>query len=443
MSLASTFNPSRLHTTVGLAPMEGVTSFPARLFFHLTSAPKTQGTPFLRVTPTYPHREIPATFAPELDLVRGLLPYTLVPQMMAAETDDFLRAVDYFDPAQSLELNAGCPSPTCVGKGAGSSLLLDVDDFHRMIERLTERLGSGRFALKMRTGFRDASEFPGLLRGLALLPLERLTVHGRTRPDGYRGQARWDLIQQAAMSTHAPVVASGDVVDLASLHALAAAAPNIASAVVGRGALRNPWIFEELRCGDGVVVSARVLTLSLAVFASLQDLQAERFDTLIALVRDGVFSKTCGTNAEEWERVARRLAVTSYGSDQHLDDAPTSTTYPAQLSRNTLGRTKMLWNYLRSSLPDRFFEPTVLRHRELGALLAHVKLLCSDDSVDARAIPLKHNAARDWLYSGARKETTETDAAGPSRDTSSRVHAASQTSTSDDNTMSSTPPVRG
>ena len=63
--------------------------------------------------------------------------YALTPQLMAVEPADFLRAAELFpDGTAFIELNAGCPSPTCVGKGAGSSMLRVADEFHETVATL-------------------------------------------------------------------------------------------------------------------------------------------------------------------------------------------------------------------------------------------------------------------------------------------------------------------
>lgn len=383
--------------------MEGVTNFPMRLWLHLASAPAALATPFLRVTSTFPLRGLPPGFAPEIDGLRGEVPYVLVPQMMAAEADDFLRTADVFLAAVPfVELNAGCPSPTCVGKGAGSSLLRDADDFHRTVRRLAKELGPGRVAVKMRTGFHDDREFPGLIAGLADLPLARLTVHGRTRPDGYQGEARWDLIDLATRTCRAPVYASGDVVDVASLARRRQSAPLVAGTLVGRGALRNPWVFTELRRGDAVRISGAALLHAVAAYALLHELHAERFTDLLALVRARRLPEACGTDAAAWEAVYRLAAAALGLSAPDVDVDPLDGALA--LSRHTLGRAKLLWNYLRSSLPAAFFEPQLMRAPNLGALLAGIRRIWRAHGDDA--LPLTHQPSLDWLYAGSRRAAT-------------------------------------
>jgi tRNA-dihydrouridine synthase len=375
--------------------MEGVTGFPMRLWLHLASRPAAIATPFLRVTATYPARGFPEEFSPELFSLRGALPYELVPQLMATEPDDFLRTWAQLERVTPfIDINCGCPSPTCVGKGAGSSMLRDPVEFRETIATLAEGVGRGRLGVKMRTGFQAEDEFPELLRGLAELPLARLTVHGRTRPQAYRGKARWDLIAAAADAARAPVIASGDVVDHASLVERMASAPKIAGVIVGRGVLRNPWIFAELRTGQTVTVGARALVAALRVCALLHELHFTEPHALLDVVASGALTDSCGVDAEHWEVVASRLA-----------EARTSREPP---SRFTVGRLKLVWAYLRSSLPEAFFEPRVLRSPSVDGLLEHLGAIAKEyvgtHGSAAAQLPLAHAARLDWLYSGERRD---------------------------------------
>ncbi|MBM4252888.1 MAG: tRNA-dihydrouridine synthase family protein [Deltaproteobacteria bacterium] len=382
---------------IGLAPMEGVTNLAMRLWFHLVAAPQVMATPFLRVTATYPQRELPREFAPELDELRSYLPYRLVPQLMAAETDDFLRvAPALLEHCDFVELNCGCPSPKCVGKGAGSSLLRDPDEFGAMASRISGELGPTRFAIKMRTGFQSASEFNALIEPLRQLPLARLTVHGRTRPSRYTGQADWDLIERAAQRAVAPVVASGDITDLKSLRERLAMAPSVSRVIIGRGALRNPWIFSELRQSRSERLPFQTLKISLMVQALLHELMATDPAAVYALCKDGCFTVSCGMDYDRWAKLYGVLATKLWpghsGYPEHL----------REVSRATLGRVKLVWNYLRSSLPTPFFAPLPLRAANIEEFIQALEHCYSlmDDPAD---LELKHNPDLDWVYNGEKK----------------------------------------
>ena len=399
--------PGKHTPFIALAPMEGVSSLPMRLWWFLASAPTSLATPFLRVTPTFPLGALPPGFSPELAQLRSYLHYTLVPQMMAADSADFVRTAPYFlASAPFVELNAGCPSPTCVGKGAGSSLLRVGDEFHGFVDALQRGLGASAVAVKMRTGFYDSSEFIHLISGLNEFPLARLTVHGRTRPDRYSGQARWDLIADASNSLSTAVVASGDVVDQASLAHRLAKAPGVAGVLIGRGALRNPWIFEELRAGATVHLSFATLRYALIAHALLHELFQVHMDLLFELCKTGLFDRSCGTDEASWRRVQEALAKALYGAHHpgFTGDAEPSDGWP--LTRQTLGRLKMLWNYLRSSLPPAFFAPTLLRAPSLAAFLSHLQRIFVDyqNQGGEALLALQHQPALDWMYNGDKQQ---------------------------------------
>jgi tRNA-dihydrouridine synthase len=387
--------------------MEGVSNLPMRLWWHLASAPSALATPFLRVTATFPGSTLPRSFCPELTELRSYLPYPLVPQLMAADSADFVRAAPLLlSVSPFVELNAGCPSPTCVGKGAGSSLLRQGDEFHRFVGELQQGLGAKSVAVKMRTGFQSPEEFTHLISGLTDYALARLTVHGRTRPQRYSGQARWDLIAAASTSLATAVVASGDVVGQASLDQRLTTAPQVAGVLVGRGALRNPWIFQELRTGAPVRLSFTALRYALISHALLHELYQDDTDRLFELCKSGLFSRSCGSDEEAWRQLQATLAKAVYGAEHpgFAEGAQQDHRWP--LARQTMGRLKMLWNYLRSSLPPVFFAPTLLRSNSLEAFLDHLGRLYAEHRNQGgfAELELAHEATWDWLYSGEKRQ---------------------------------------
>ena len=86
---------------------------------------------------------------------------------------------------------------------------------------------------------------------LLMICLKKLsTIHGRTKEEKYSGQARWDLIAVATERCSFPVFASGDVVDQESYAKALEAMFGIQGLIIGRGALRRPWIFHEIKSGQ-------------------------------------------------------------------------------------------------------------------------------------------------------------------------------------------------
>lgn len=340
---------------LGVAPMEGVTGFATRLWLAMASRPASMTTPFLRVTRAQPSGELPLLFVPELFALRGALPYAITPQYIATDPDSFLRAAEHLPPAvaAAVELNCGCPAPTALGKDAGSGILRDPEAFARSMERIAARLGAGRFAVKMRIGIENAAESETLADCVATLPLARLSVHGRTRKEGYRGESRWTVIEafaakaaRAVTPTRAPTPTwgSGDVTCAETLRARLELAPGVAGVMVGRGALRNPWVFEELRRGAPLALTNEVILNALLCFALLNELSMQSPEKLIARVAAGRLGAYCGDDPEAWERAAASLTGLLGGAPFVL--APGREVPEIPVSQAAMARLRYLWSHL-------------------------------------------------------------------------------------------------
>ncbi len=400
--------PNTLPITLGLAPMEGVTGLSTRLWLSLVGGVPAMTTPFLRATYSFPLGRLPPDYVTELDDPRPLRPYDLMPQIMAAAPEDFMRAASLLPQEQVLELNCGCPAPTSVGSGAGSALLRDPKSYHEFIKYLCDHLGPNRLAVKMRLGLWDADmEFPRLFEGLAQLPLARLTIHARTREERYLGKSHWSWIQWAARQTPIPVFASGDVLEESSLLQLQVIAPQVQGVLIGRGALRNPWIFGELLEGTPPDISLETMIVALKCFVQLEriaglgfsawpghQLQRVKFRELCQLIWS---LGPAGTSGYRWshslnEIVSWSAELTSLTSDK--------------MEKVLLGRLKMLWNYLRSSVPEVLQDPSLLRvgstqdfWEGLKIRMATRSLLCSD-----QPFRLTYQPQWDWVYGGGGKK---------------------------------------
>lgn len=368
--------------------MEGVTELATRLFFALTGPPPWMSTPFLRVTENFPAHRISNEFAPELDVLRSVVGYQLVPQVMASNQDEFIRIAEHFlQRSPFIEINCGCPSPTVVGGGAGSALLRSVDVFSAFIEKISKALGSGKLAVKMRTGYAEASEFPALVQWLTSLPLARLSVHGRTRADRYQGQARWDLIREAAAILPYGLWGSGDVCDASGLLAKIGEAP-LEGVLIGRGALRNPWIFYHLSGEGKGVIDIAVLETALTVFALLQSAYLQKDSSLLRLADSGIFLVKAGTSVDNWMKYYEIILKNLSGSVVNISQM--------QVPLQAFSRTKMMWHYLRSGLPHHMNSPLPLRARNWSEFVSCLRHL----NQKSMELELCHKSEHDWLYAG-------------------------------------------
>jgi tRNA-dihydrouridine synthase len=373
---------------MGLAPMEGVTDFATRLWFQIVGGMDFTWTPFLRVTDTFPLKYTP-DFAPELDELKGAFRAPLILQVMGSKPEDIIRTHDlYGDRIEFIDLNCGCPSPTVVGSRAGSSLLERREFFENFITFVCRRVGAQRLSVKMRTGFHDASEFPDLLSCIADLPLRHLTVHGRTRPQKYKGFADWDLIRLAASRCGYAVVGSGDLSSLSAVHEVSQTSKNVSGFIIGRGALRNPWIFS----GD----SAAPVLMAFVAFVLLQDLQLERFAGVVDFAYKNAMRFPAGINQDVWSEI---LELISKERGKTGENWRTSEVSPRALSRG-----KMLWNYLRTSLPEPFMDPTLMRVKTLATMIEAIEIIARNHHFDIASLPITHQSHHDWMFSGEGKK---------------------------------------
>ena len=148
-------------------------------------------------------------------------------------------------PVAAIDLNLGCPAPIVYRKCAGGGLL-------RELKRVDSILGALRdavtipFTVKTRLGFESPAEFDTLLPIFAKHAIDVLTVHARTVVQMYRPGVRYDLIAQAARELRCPVFANGNVYSAAQAQALLAET-GVRGLMIGRGAIRNPWLFDQIR----------------------------------------------------------------------------------------------------------------------------------------------------------------------------------------------------
>jgi tRNA-dihydrouridine synthase B len=146
-----------------------------------------------------------------------------------------------------IEINCGCPAPKVVGKGGGSGLLKDLPNLANILRTVKASVPIP-VTIKVRVGWND--DLITLFETLKIAEGEgaaAFVIHGRTRAQGYKGLANWDLIAEAKRRAPAslPVIGNGDIVRPADvLHRLETY--GVDGVAVGRGAMHNPWIFAQV-----------------------------------------------------------------------------------------------------------------------------------------------------------------------------------------------------
>jgi tRNA-dihydrouridine synthase B len=146
--------------------------------------------------------------------------------------------------ADIVDVNMGCPVPKIAKHNAGCSLMREPDHAQAVVSAMAKAVRIP-VTVKMRAGW-DASEInaPEMAKRMEDAGAAAIAVHGRTAAQSYSGSSDWELINRVAAGIGIPVFGSGDCVEAPQLVERLIGG-GVAGVLVGRGALRNPWIFEQ------------------------------------------------------------------------------------------------------------------------------------------------------------------------------------------------------
>ncbi len=225
-----------------LAPMEGLGDRPFRKAMASIGGFDEAVTEFIRV-PKNAH-------VPSLASVYDadeLSPIPLAAQIMGSEPElvaEMGRELVKRG-ARRIDLNCGCPSNTVVGKGAGSSLLKDPSILHEVAKALVKSIDVP-VTVKMRSGYEDTSLLKENLLAAQESGIRFLTLHPRTKVDGYGPPAKWELIAFAKSILTIPVVGNGDILTAEDAHRMLKET-GCDALMIGRGSAMNPFIFHEIK----------------------------------------------------------------------------------------------------------------------------------------------------------------------------------------------------
>ena len=144
--------------------------------------------------------------------------------------------------AQIIDINMGCPAKKVCSVAAGSALLRDEGLVERILRAVVGAVDVP-VTLKFRTGWnREHKNALNIAKIAQDCGIQMLTLHGRTRADGYAGEAEYETIRAVKQSVHIPVVANGDI-DSPQKAKFVLETTGADALMIGRAAQGRPWLF--------------------------------------------------------------------------------------------------------------------------------------------------------------------------------------------------------
>ena len=146
--------------------------------------------------------------------------------------------------ADFVDINLGCPVPKVTKKRGGSAWLCYPEDLREMLKVVKSHVKIP-LTIKIRTGWdENTKNAPEIIKIAEGEGVAMIAVHGRTRAQGYSGQSDWSFIQELASLSKIPIIGNGDIIS-GPQAAARLIESGCAGVMIGRGALKNPWIFQE------------------------------------------------------------------------------------------------------------------------------------------------------------------------------------------------------
>jgi len=174
-------------------------------------------------------------------------PEKLVFQLVGSDSAQIAKAAALLDPLQcrGIDLNMGCCAPLIRKTGGGIAWMTSVDRAGELVKAVRKAV-KRRLSVKLRIGFTENFNYlVNFCRRLESEGVELITLHPRTAKEKLKRLARWDYVSALQQELRIPVAGNGDITDAESL--IKRAGSPCAAVMVGRAAIRKPWIFAETR----------------------------------------------------------------------------------------------------------------------------------------------------------------------------------------------------
>jgi len=189
---------------------------------------------------------------PKLDVLPKNNPYdTIVPQVLACCSQDFLTMVRYLEDLgyEEVNWNLGCPYPMVAKRDLGSGILNKPDKIIQILSEVS-KVTNLKIGLKMRMGYESTKDILDLLPELNAFPLTEIIVHARYGKQLYNGTCDHDRFEECLSLSKHKLIYNGDITTVAEFKELKRRFPQITDWMIGRGAISNPFLFEMIQEGS-------------------------------------------------------------------------------------------------------------------------------------------------------------------------------------------------
>ena len=170
-------------------------------------------------------------------------------QIYSGVTEHLVKAAKWLEEHdyQAIDLNMGCPMAKVNGSGGGARLMCNTDGATEMVARVIDAVNLP-VTVKMRLGWdNDHLTAPALAEAFERIGVAAVTVHGRTRQQGFHGGVNRQGIRDTVRAVRSmPIIANGDVRSIDDADSMVAET-GCAAVAIGRGAMLDPWIFRQLQ----------------------------------------------------------------------------------------------------------------------------------------------------------------------------------------------------
>lgn len=242
--MAATLQPllQQPQPVLALAPMQDVTDLPFMRLMARYGGPDLFYTEYFRVHATSNLEKPILQSITENDTGRPV-----IAQMIGNDIPSLVRTSRELQqyPVAAIDLNLGCPAPIVYRKCAGGGLLREPKRIDSILGALREAIQIP-FTVKTRIGFDDPAVFDELLPIFARHNIDLLTIHARTVAEMYRSEVHYEFIARATSELTCPILANGNVYSAEKADEVLRIT-NARGLMIGRGAIRNPWLFDQIR----------------------------------------------------------------------------------------------------------------------------------------------------------------------------------------------------